>query len=542
VAGRLPANLPPLPPIILQPKQAQMVRMCEATGLDVPTVLGYGGARGGAKSGFIRRAAIWLLWQHPQTTAYIIQRTSKDLYDGHICKLQIEFPSLAQYWSAQHNEYKFQDGRRLAFRYADTEADVIQLSRGPEPTWEFIDQAEQFTEREIRAMRTGVRNPAAAPGLAKQVLTFNPGGVGTAYLRRIFHTREYQDNERAGDYEFLKAVGWDNYEWFKPLGVQPEAFCSMSDDDRFQLFITSTSYGQNLWALPESERLGQLYGSFDRFEGQYYADVWEEKSLVISPEKVRAMMRPWWKRWLSTDWGFSHYACTLWWTSGLLSPSEAREYLGVEIRGTLRVVLIYRQLVCNDTTEPDLARAVVAMTPEDERREMRYHWIGHDAFDKRGSSNTIAEQMDPVFLAGGLPRLNRADIDRMGGWRLLYNAFRSTRKLRAAEGWYTDVTEEPPCLLISAECPEVVSAFPMLICNPKNPQDVKKMDGQVSDDVADCARYGLKTYLGVADKPLEVERQEVFERHQDPQERAMTMLAWDAENERGNYISRTPRG
>jgi hypothetical protein len=214
----------------------------------------------------------------------------------------------------------------------------------------------------------------------------------------------------------------------------------------------------------------------------------------------------------------------------------------VEIRGTLRVVLIYRQLVCNDTTEPDLARAVVAMTPEDERREMRYHWIGHDAFDKRGSSNTIAEQMDPVFLAGGLPRLNRADIDRMGGWRLLYNAFRSTRKLRAAEGWYTDVTEEPPCLLISAECPEVVSAFPMLICNPKNPQDVKKMDGQVSDDVADCARYGLKTYLGVADKPLEVERQEVFERHQDPQERAMTMLAWDAENERGNYISRTPRG
>jgi len=109
--------------------------------------------------------------------------------------------------------------------------------------------------------------------------------------------------------------------------------------------------------------------------------VWEEKSLVISPEKVRAMMRPWWKRWLSTDWGFSHYACTLWWTAGLLSPSEAREYLGVEIRGTLRVVLIYRQLVCNDTTEPDLARAVVAMTPEDERREMRYHWIGHDAFD-----------------------------------------------------------------------------------------------------------------------------------------------------------------
>ena len=542
MAGRLPDNLPPFPPIILQPKQLHMLAMCEQTGLNVPTILGYGGARGGAKSGFVRRAALSLLWKYENTTAYIIQRTSGDLYDNHISKLQIEFPSLQRYWRAQHNEYRFQKGRRLSFRYADTEDDVIQLSRGPEPTWEFIDQAEQFTERELRALRTGVRNPNVAPGLAKSILTFNPGGVGTAYLRRIFHTREYQDNERPDDYAFVKAVGWDNYEWFKPLGIQPEAFCDMSDDERFQIFISRRSYGQNLWSLPESERLGQLYGSFDRFEGQYYADVWEEKSLVISPDLMQQIMRPWWRRWLSTDWGFSHYACTLWWCAGALSPAEARQYLGVEMRTTLRVILLYRQLVTNDTAEPDLARAIVAMTPAAEKREMRHHWIGHDAFAKRGSSNTIAEQMDPIFAHGGVPQLNRADIDRMGGWRLLYNAMKSTRKARAAVGPYSDPLTDPPCLLISSACPEVCSSLPMLICDPKNPQDVKKMPGQVADDVGDCARYGLKTYLGVADKPFEVERAEVYEQHQDATKRAMAMLAFDAERERGNYISRIPRG
>src|ERR1017187_7365760 len=165
---RIPSSLPILPDIIWQPKQDQMAALCEATGLDVPTTIGFGGARGGAKSGFVRRMALQLVWAHENTTAYIIQRTSKDLYDGHLSKLAIEFPGLAPYWSAQHNEYKLPGGRRLAFRYADTPNDVIQLSRGPEPTWEFIDQAEQFSEQELVALKIGIRNPNAPAGMCKQ--------------------------------------------------------------------------------------------------------------------------------------------------------------------------------------------------------------------------------------------------------------------------------------------------------------------------------------------------------------------------------------
>jgi hypothetical protein len=222
------------------------------------------------------------------------------------------------------------------------------------------------------------------------------------------------------------------------------------------------------------------------------------------------------------------------------------DYFGVEAASTVRVVIAYRELVCNDVPEPDLARMVLTMTPSDERREIRDHWIGHDAFSKRGSANTIAEQMDPIYAAGGLPRLAMADIDRMGGWRLLYNAWKASRTMRGWQarnsGPYAESAGEPPCLFVSAACPEIISAVPMLICDNKNPQDVLKMPGQVSDDVADCIRYGLKSYLSAEPKaPAEVTRMETYQAYQDPTQRAMAMLRLSAQRDSDRYIRRARR-
>jgi hypothetical protein len=59
------------------------------------------------------------------------------------------------------------------------------------------------------------RAPGVAPGHCKRIYTFNPGGIGTNYLRRIFHLRDYHENETAADFLFIQAYGWDNYEWFR---------------------------------------------------------------------------------------------------------------------------------------------------------------------------------------------------------------------------------------------------------------------------------------------------------------------------------------
>jgi hypothetical protein len=83
--------------------------------------------------------------------------------------------------------------------------------------------------------------------------------------------------------------------------------------------------GKKLAALPQSQRIGELMGSFEKFAGQYYAEVWEESAIVLPPDLVMRIVQPWWKRWLATDWGFSHWAPTGWFTSGLLSPDEVRK-------------------------------------------------------------------------------------------------------------------------------------------------------------------------------------------------------------------------
>ena len=54
---------------------------------------------------------------------------------------------------------------------------------------------------------------------------------------------------------------------------------------------------------------------------------------------------------------------------------------------------------------------------------------------------------------------------------------------------------------ISSECPALVDAIPLAIHDEdKNLEDVKKVD-QVSDDVLDCWRYGLKSMLSGEAKP-----------------------------------------
>ena len=191
---------------------------------------------------------------------------------------------------------------------------------------------------------------------------------------------------------------------------------------------------------------------------------------------------------------------------------------GVESVNGVRVIVLDRELVAKGFTEPELAKYIVRLTPESERREIRFHFIGHDAFAKRGSANTIAEQMDPYYQQAGLPRLDRADIDRVGGARLLYNAFASARRLRNHDseklGPFEDRAEDTPALFISAECVETVKALPTRVMDDKNRMDVLKVD-DMEDNVYDAIRYGVKSFIAAdPSSPVDVQRAEILQRYQ----------------------------
>jgi hypothetical protein len=551
--------------ITLQPKQWQLMQAILAVG-DVPTVLGYGGSRGAAKSGGVRRIALGLAMKFPGTIVWIMRRVWDDLNKDHVMPLFEEFPQFKPYWLAGNKELRIphENGKAssIFFIHAGDTGRAKRKARGPQAHFIFLEQAEEFSKEEIEQLDGSNRAPGSPPGFCKKILTFNPGGIGTNYLRRVMWKREFMDNESPKDFLFIQGFGWDNYEWFRGLGTvtQEEFYRSpeWTSEKRFKVFIEQTDFGRKLNKLPPAQRIGELMGDFENFAGQYYADVWEPSVIVLPVDIVSRIIKPWWRRWLATDWGFSHYAATGWFASGMLSVEEIADYFGVAAIAPVRILLQYRELVVCDVPEPNLARVILAQTPEVEKREIRYNFMGQDAWAKRGSANTVVEQMDPILRSGGLPPLDKADWDRVGGWRLIYNALDSARRLvNWGGGSITPFEEDPedvPALFISAACPETIQAIPSLVCDydpitrPNgDPKDVRKMSGQVYDDVADMVRYAMKSYLKAEPGlPKEVHHQELRQRYPDTAEGntryAMRRLVLDAEAQRGQYLHRKVRG
>jgi len=525
--------------VTLQPKQQAFLSHLSATGNLVPTTIGYGGSRGGGKSAAIRYTMLQRRLENPNTTGIIIRRVYDDVKKNHIDPFFREFPSLAKYYNAGERELKLPNGSVIKFGYAETTAEVDRKFWGVEYMDMFVDQAEQFTEYELTIMKTANRWPGVSPGQCKFALFFNPGGAGTEFLRRVFHIKQYKTGERATDYAFIQAYGWDNYEWFRgEADLSPEDFYALSNEERFELFIHHTSEGRKMNALPESLRAGHLLGSFDSFAGQYFSGVWDESKVILTPFEVSSMVKPWWTKWTALDWGFAHAACNLWATKGKLSPEEAHKILGCDSEREIEVVIVYREMVRTGVAETDFALEAVNLTPEDERTQISRTFIPSDMFEKRGSGETVGKLFTEVWQRHKMPipeLVDKSAGSRVNGWRILYNGFRQATALRGAK-ISAEQAQQGPLIFVSASCSEVISAVPILTRDKKNPEDVEKTTA-VADDVGDALRYLIKSMLDPTSKPESERRREVYEAAgEHPNDKAMAMRIYDANHKRKNWF------
>lgn len=532
--------------ILLQPKQAKLLDALEAQGPDVPIRLGWGGARGAAKSGGLRRIAMILAATYPGIVVVIIRKHLGDLIENHVEKMRLEYPEFhSRFYRISDYEWRLDNKSRIILAYGDTPKDVQEFSRGPEFTILLVDQAEQFTEQELVWLTIPNRWPGARQRFAKSAFFFNPGGPGTEYLRRVFHKRDFKGDEEPGDWSFIQAYGWDNYEWFRgevPVGFdefnkipgEPPSLTDALDvkcravwptcacKTRFEIFINHTSEGRKMRGYPPAIRLGELLGSFSEFAGQYYAGVWDETTCVVPVSLAEQIIQPWWSRWISQDWAFAHNNCNIWFASGKLSPVQA-ERIGVLTEWPIDIVIAYREFVVSGMGEEDLARQIIKLTPETERKMLQGYYVGHDAWHKRGTADTVADQMGSIFSRHGFPAMQQADIDRVGGARLLYNCFQRNQ-WRKGDAVLHDAAKSGPMLLISTACVEIISAIPVLIRNPDELEDVLKVDGSIADDVYDSLRYGAKSRIDPKTKaPRAVRAREVYESHENPTSRAIAM-------------------
>jgi hypothetical protein len=241
--------------------------------------------------------------------------------------------------------------------------------------------------------------------------------------------------------------------------------------------------------LPDHLRRAFLEGDWNVFAGQYF-DKFDYGRHTARPEEIR--LEPWWTRWISIDWGFQHPSAVYWHCAvpahsqtGVI-PSEARNRGRYEAScsdpsvATLRQddhpcrVVTYREFVQNGLSPRMLGQAIAERSGREHICEV---FLSPDAFARRTSEASVAEQLGDVLLVNGLPRPGPADNDRIGGWQLMYTLLESN-------SW-----------VITDNCAKLIECLPLLVRDERRREDIRKVDG---DDPADSARYGLVSGVRLA--------------------------------------------
>lgn len=365
------------------------------------------------------------------TFGVILRRVWDDVNKNHVEKFKQEFPELAPLYA--NKEIALPNGSKIMFMAAETKDDVDRKFFGPEYMDIFVDQAEQFEEGELRQIKMATRWPGMLDNACKLGLFYNPGGVSMPFLKRIFFDRKFTGKEQPEDYAFIQAYGWDNVEWARPAldhdGVTDEQFYAWGSQERFRYFVTRTQYGRELDAMPQHLRIGYLLGRFDRFSGQYFGAVYDREKLQLTQKQVNALVKPWWTRWLSMDWGFYHHAGVLWWARGKVTAEELQRVTGlVSQRSPIDVVVTYKTVLVQQVGETELAEEIVKHCSEHERKTIRHFFVGPIGPERKRKIGglSVPQQIGKVMRKYGMPEPVIADDNRIAGWRVMYNQIKET--------------------------------------------------------------------------------------------------------------------
>lgn len=505
--------------IHLQPSQGELLDLIEHS---PATVIGVGGGRGAAKSGGADRVALVLMLEQPGSLSCLVMRNNDQVRKYHMETITRDFPVLEDYLHKTHQKILLPVAgttSELTFSYAENLEDVKRRFRSGNYRYIFIDQAEQFTWEELSEIMLANRSKGAHK--AKTILLFNMGGIGIQDLRNRFGpVKKFNENERPGDYTFLHVFPQDNVEWSRSEleldGLTEEDYYSWTDTERFDYFTQRSAYGRKLNALDDATRARDLLGSWESLEGAYFGRVFDYKATLKSAEVAEAVIRPWDQRWISTDWGKTHYCSTHWHGKSLLSPKEVKQWLGWDVPRALHVVSTYRRMIVNEQTSIQMAKGLVLATPVHEREKIKRYPFSPEQFGERDSEDTVPIIIGRELSKFGMPWPEEADNSRKPGWLLMHTLLNNTRIWATPADQRTAEMEAEAgdtVWIISSECPEALETIPVLMRNVKDLDDVVKTDkGQavLAMDVADDLRYGLQSMLGSGHKPEKVKHGEAL--------------------------------
>lgn len=327
----------------------------------------YGGARGGGKSWALRRKLVALCLRYPGIHCLIIRRTLAELKQNHVNPLLCELGGDVSY-SAGEGTISFPNRSRIDLGYLACDSDTLRY-QGQEYDIIAIDEATQLTEYQFSTLKGCLRGIGSYP--RRMYLTCNPGGVGHAWVKRLFIDRVYREGEKASDYKFIKALVYDN-----PY-----------------LIKQNPGYIDSLKSLPEKLRAAWLDGRWDIFEGQFFPEFSRELHVSRTDGSDG-------KRFCAFDYGFDRFAL-------LLCTAE-----GDGIR-------VFREY-CESNLTISEAGEKLAELCRMYGGGFGYAAASPDLWNRRQDSGFSGFEI--MSRIPGIPPLIRADDRRIAGWRALREA------------------------------------------------------------------------------------------------------------------------
>lgn len=400
----------------------------------------YGGARGGGKSWAMRRKMVMLAMRYKGLRLLLLRRTLSELRENHLLPLQSELVGFAEY-KKEERTFRFPNGSRLTLGYCDCDGDMLQY-QGAEYDVIGFEEATHFKEEWLVFISTSLRT-TKKDFRPRIYYTCNPGGVGHAYIKRLFIDRAFREGEEAQDYAFIPAQVYDNH----------------------VLMEADPGYVKRLEALPEHKRRAHLLGDWNVYEGQVFEE-FTDAPAHYADRRFTHVIDPFvppdgWQRYRSFDFGYAKPFSVAWWAK----DHDGRLYRILELYGC-----VPREENVGVRWSPEKIFEEIARVEREHPFLAGKHVVGvadpaiWDA--SRGEAISATAERFGVYF-------ERGDNRRIAGWMQLHNRLQFD-----AQG--------QPMLYVFRTCRDFIRTLPTLQYSRVAPEDV---DSDGEDHIADETRY-----------------------------------------------------
>lgn len=443
----------------------------------------YGGAKMGGKTDWLLAWSIARRQMYPRSRGLFIRRQIAEVTKQGAAwdRAHRLLEGRVRYNETDHT-ITFPNGSVLEFGHCKDESDVshYQGAQYDDQCW---DQLEQFTAKQYAYIKGSCRvaqsgdAPVNADGQrieARIRCTANPGDVGHAWVKAYYVDvappgRPYREVQRI---------------------ERPDGGVLAVERDRIYIQATvfdnpyaTPEYIATLDAMPEPYRSAYLYGRWDVFVGQAFADFRPRDDEGEPYHVIPSFPLPvHWRRVAAHDWGYDEPAYTLW---AALDPGGG--------------LIVYREW-WGRNMDPEEIAAANLLAQGGDRISQTYGdpsiWAEYRARLTQAQVETLQER--------GQLQLSIAKQYQQQGW---YMTPGNNQRLAGKMAIHSLLRPRPdgvPYLRIMDSCPRLIATLQQIQLDANRPEDVVTKypaDAEVRDEPYDALRYLVMGLPNLVERP-----------------------------------------